>query len=249
VTTSNVLAAKAAYALWAETYPAVAHNPLMRAEQEVVQPLLTHIRATRALDVGTGSGRYLPLLESTGASTVVGVDFSLAMLARGADRLRRATAVRRSTAKAEAPRHGDPASCRAMCICADACRLPFRRGAFDLINASLMVGDVDSLAGWLREMARALSLGGHLVYSDFHPSWSQHGWSRTFRAADGEIHEIAFHAHSMDDHLSALEEAGFHVQAIREPRFKDDADPGVKAFRRRWGNPRVVVVFHAVRER
>ena len=34
-------------------------------------------------------------------------------------------------------------------------------------------------------MARVLAAGGHLVYSDFHPSWAQRGWSRTFRAADG----------------------------------------------------------------
>ena len=56
----------------------------MRVEQDVVQRLLARIRATRALDVGTGSGRYLPLLRATGASAVVGVDFSLAMLARAA---------------------------------------------------------------------------------------------------------------------------------------------------------------------
>jgi malonyl-CoA O-methyltransferase len=214
---------KAAYELWAATYPAVAHNPLMRAEQAVVEPLLAHVRARRALDVGTGSGRYLTLLKSTGVSTVVGLDFSLAMLARG-----------------------DNGQMR---VCADACRLPFRRGGFDLINASLMVGDVADLGGWSREMARALAYGGHLVYSDFHPSWAQHGWSRTFRAADGDMREIRFHAHAIDDHLTALREAGFYVMAIREPRFKDDADPDVRAFRRRWRDPRVVVVFHAVRER
>ena len=65
---SVTLPAQDAYELWAETYPPVAHNPLMRVEQDVVEPLLAHIRATRALDVGTGSGRYLPLLEATGAS-------------------------------------------------------------------------------------------------------------------------------------------------------------------------------------
>src|ERR1700712_756706 len=105
------LPAHAAYELWAETYPPVAHNPLMRVEQEAVAPLLAHLRAARALDVGTGSGRYLPLLRATGASTGCGVDFSLAMRKRGAGSGR---------------------------VCGDACRLPFRRGAFDLINASLM---------------------------------------------------------------------------------------------------------------
>jgi malonyl-CoA O-methyltransferase len=236
-TSTRVLAPKAAYELWADTYPAMAHNPLMRAEQEIVQPLLAQIRARRALDVGTGSGRYLPLLASTGAATVVGVDFSLAMLAKTG-----LAGLKPCATLSQPPR-------RAMSICADAYRLPFRRAAFDLINASLMVGDVADLAAWSREMARALSCGGHLVYSDFHPSWAQHGWSRTFRDAGGEIREIGFHAHSIDDHLTALDESGFHVVAIREPRFKDDTDPVVKAFRRRWRNPRVIVVFHAVKKR
>ena len=218
------LSTREAYELWAETYPPVAHNPLMRVEQEIVEPLLAHIRATRALDVGTGSGRYVPVLKATGATVVLGLDLSLAMLRRGNEAGR---------------------------VCGDACRLPFRRGAFDLINASLMVGDVADLAEWSREMARALTTGGHLVYSDFHPSWAQRGWSRTFRSADGETHDVSFNPRAIDDHLAALEQAGLRVRTIREPRFsatRDEADPGIKAFRRRWGNPQVVVVFHAVKE-
>lgn len=216
----GALAGRAAYELWAATYPAVAHNPLMRVEQDVVEPLLRQLRATRALDVGCGSGRYVPVLQSIGATLVVGVDFSMAMLARGGGRR----------------------------VCADAHRLPVRRGAFDLVNASLMAGDIEHLDPWLREMARALVPNGHLVYSDFHPSWAQHGWRRTFRTAAGEQHDVSFHAHTIDDHLNALERAGLCVRAIREPRFRDDADPEVKAFRKHWGNPRVILVFHAVKE-
>lgn len=217
----ELLAPRDAYELWADTYPAVAHNPLMRVEQAVVAPLLAQLRAVRALDVGTGSGRYLPLLQATGARVIVGVDFSLAMLARGRGRL----------------------------LCADACRLPVKRHAFDVINASLMIGDVPDLDAWMREMARALAVGGHLVYSDFHPSWAQHGWSRTFRTAAGALHDVAFHARTIDEHLAAIERAGLSVRVIREPRFKDDLDPEVRVFRRRWGNPQVVVVFHVVREK
>ena len=219
--TRTLLAPRDAYELWADTYPAVAHNPLMRVEQEVVAAILAQLRAVRALDVGTGSGRYVPMLQATGARVVVGLDFSPAMLARGSGRR----------------------------VCADACRLPVKRAAFDVINASLMVGDIADLDGWTREMARALAAGGHLVYSDFHPSWAQHGWTRTFRTAAGAQHDVGFHARTIDDHLAALAGAGLRVRAIREPRFTDDRDPEVKAFRRRWGNPRVVVVFHAVNER
>ena len=220
-----MLPARDAYELWAETYPPVAHNPLMRLEQDVVGPLLAHIRAARALDVGSGSGRYVPHLQDTGASSVFAVDFSLAMLSRGHTGAGR--------------------------ICADACRLPFRRATFDLINASLMVGDIADLGAWCRELARVMTTGGHLVYSDFHPSWAQRGWSRTFRSNDGVLHDVSFNPHTIDDHLASLERVGFRVRTIREPRFssfRHDADPGIKAFRRRWGNPPVVVAFHAVKE-
>jgi SAM-dependent methyltransferase len=219
------LPAHEAYELWAATYPPAAHNPLMRVEQEMVEPLLAHLRAARALDVGTGSGRYLPLLRATGASTVLGIDFSLAML-------RRAAASRGR-------------------VCGDACRLPFRRSAFDLINASLMVGDIADLGAWSQEMARVLAARGHLIYSDFHLSWAQRGWSRTFRTADGELHDLSFNPHAIEDHLGALEQAGLRVRTIREPRFsstRGTSDPSVRAFQRRWGNPPVVVVFHAVKE-
>ena len=228
-----MLSAHEAYELWADTYPPIAHNPLMRVEQQAVEPLLAHVRARRALDVGTGSGRYVPLLAATGASVVAGLDFSLAMLRRGSGRVPtelRAGAVR---------------------VCGDACRLPFRRGAFDLINASLMVGDIADIGAWSREIARVLVGGGHLIYSDFHPSWAQSGWSRTFRSANGELHSLSFNPHAIDDHLAALQDAGLRVRTIREPRFAaatGEADPGVEDFRRRWGNPPVVVVFHAVKE-
>jgi hypothetical protein len=41
------------------------------------------------------------------------------------------------------------------------------------------------------------------------------------------------------------------VRAIREPRLTaslDDRGPVIKMFRRRWGNPQVVIVFHVVKE-
>ena len=129
-----------AYDLWAETYPATAHNPLMQAEQSVVARLLAQVEAKRALDVGTGSGRYLSVLASTGAS-VVGIDRSMPMLAHvdtGAD----------STCRPwpAANRHASP-----YVVCGDACALPFRRATFDLVNASLMVGDLPDLRRWAQK--------------------------------------------------------------------------------------------------
>lgn len=202
------LPAPEAYEKWADTYPARPHNPLMQAEQSVMTPMIESARPVCALDVGTGTGRYLEVLRAAGARTAIGVDLSMAMLVRG--------------------RSASPA------VCGHACRLPFADRQFDLVSASLMVGDIEDLEGWVREMARVLVPGGHLVYSDFHPVWSAQRWRRTFQAADGRRFELGYFPHAIEDHLAALGVSSLAVRAIREPRVEGKRDP-------------VVAVFHATK--
>lgn len=204
----RVVSHREGYALWADTYPPHPHNPLMHAEQSAVAPILTALAPRRALDVGTGTGRNLPLLASAGARLIIGADMSLPML--------------------------EHRRCRTPRVGADACRLPFADRSFDLVCASLMVGDLEDLGAWIAEAKRVLAPRGHLVYSDFHPSWTERKWRRTFRASDGSEFALNYFAHTIDDHLSRLESAGLTVRTIREPRV-----PGVAA--------PVVVVFHAVK--
>ncbi len=202
--------AREAYALWSETYLPRPHNPLMQAEQGVVVPMLEAASPRRALDAGTGTGRYLPLLASAGARLAIGLDASMPMLKRQAD---------------GAPR-----------VCGDARRMPFRDASFDLVCASLMVGDLEDVGSWIREATRILRRGGHLVYSDFHPSWTSKRWRRTFRTAAGRLFELAYFPHTIEEHLMLLERASLAVQAIREPRLSGGSAP-------------VVVVFHAIKSR
>lgn len=212
------LEARDAYGLWAARYPAEPHNALMRLEQHVVAPMIRSAAPRRALDVGTGSGRYLPVIASSGARLVVGIDASMAMLAR------------------QAPSR--------LCVCGDARRLPFGDGSFDLVSGLLIVGDLPDLDAWFREVARVLTVGGHLIYSDFHESWAARGWRRTFRAADGRLHEIVRHPHLIDEHLDALRRWQFSVKAVREPRL---AEPDSGAFEKGRSVP-VVAVFHAIKD-
>ena len=170
-------------------------------------------RSTSARPSRRRTGRCLPLLAATGARLVVGVDLSLPMLE---------------------PKQ----SFRAPRLCADACRLPFRNGAFDLVSSSLMVGDVDDLRGWITEAARVLARGGNLVYSDFHPSWATEGWRRTFRTADGRLMELGFHPHGIEEHLAALEARSYS-------RIRERARPVARLLPA--GRRPVVVVFHAVK--
>jgi malonyl-CoA O-methyltransferase len=211
-------ALEAAYALWAPTYPPTAHNPLMRTEQDVLRGLLAALRPRRALDVGTGSGRYLRELEALGASLVVGLDLSEAMLGRS-----------------------EPGSVR---VRADARQLPFAPSSFDLVTACLMAGDIADVTPWIAELASALAPEGHLLYTDFHPTWRRYGWRRTFMTGGGREIDLPYVPHALDDHRAAIERAGLELVALREVPLHDSDDEDVKAFRRRWGNPPVLTVVH-----
>jgi SAM-dependent methyltransferase len=221
------LQAEEAYALWADNYPPSPHNPLMHAEQAAMAPLIQSTSPARALDAGSGSGRYLPLLASTGARLVIGLDLSLPMLVRQA----------RSMAR----------------VCGDARRLPFADASFDLISSSLMVGDVADLDGWVSEASRVLTPGGHLVYSDFHPSWVTQGWRRTFQTADGRSFEVGYFSHTLADHVTVLEARSFDIRAVREPRLTAPGPALARLVRplglasTRARDAPVVIVFHAVK--
>ncbi len=209
----RTLSAPDAYALWADNYPPWSHNALMTAEQAVVEPLIMSTSPERALDIGTGSGRYLPVLRSAGAQVVVGLDRSWPMLTSRAGGAANVVAGREAAISR---------------VCADGCRLPFRDEGFDVISSSLMVGDVEDLAGWVREAARVLAPGGHIIYSDFHPSWVENGWRRTFTAADGRDYSVAYFPHTIAQHRDLLKAESLEVRALCEP-------------------DRLVVVVHAVK--
>lgn len=216
----RILEPQPAYALWADSYPPLAHNPLMLAEQAALETLLTPLTPTNVLDLGTGSGRWLPFIERTGAACV-GLDFSLPMLKQ------------------------NPAS--SPLVCAEAVSLPFPNESFDLILSSLMVGHLRDLAGWVGEVRRVLRRGGHLLYSDFHPLGAAAGWQRTFKTASGESFAVRHYPRSIAYQRAALVGGGFKVEAVREPGLEDQTGPQVEAFRRRWGERPVVAIFYAVK--
>lgn len=179
-----------AYDRWAPVYPPVAHNALMLAEQEAVTPWLDGHASARVLDVGAGTGRYTPILRAAGATLVVSLDWSLPMLG------------------------GQVVS--AARVCGHAAHLPFANAVFDLVNASLMAGDVRCLGPWVRELARVLTAGGRIVYSDFHPTWHTRGWRRTFRDESGATVVLPCEPHTLDDHRRATERAGLRVEGLHE---------------------------------
>jgi demethylmenaquinone methyltransferase / 2-methoxy-6-polyprenyl-1,4-benzoquinol methylase len=102
----------------------------------------------RVLDLCCGSGDLCFLAEERGSGPVVGVDFTLPML-EVAKRRRR-----------EGRR-------RSRFVQADALRLPFRDGSFDVLTIGYGLRNVADIPAALSEMRRVLAPGGRAVVLDF----------------------------------------------------------------------------------
>jgi ubiquinone/menaquinone biosynthesis C-methylase UbiE len=211
------------YDRWAESYPPVPHNPLMRAEQDAMRRLWPAASGRRVLDLACGSGRYARLLAAEGAAMVLALDQSWQMLRQ----VHGATAVR-----------GNMSS------------LPFTSGSFDAVICGLAVGHAPDLEGWMREVARVLTPGGVLLYSDFHPQAVAAGHARTFRDSQGGTHSVPHHRHVVAAHQCAAEAVGLEIEAMEEVRVGIDLReefPGSAAFYQRWYGMPVVLAIRAVR--
>jgi demethylmenaquinone methyltransferase/2-methoxy-6-polyprenyl-1,4-benzoquinol methylase len=110
--------------------------------------------ARRVLDLCCGSGDLCFLAEDRGAASVVGVDFTLPMLAVAGRRKR----------KGGLP---DAAESRSQFVQADALALPFADRTFDAITISYGLRNIADLDAALREMRRVLAPGGRAVVLDF----------------------------------------------------------------------------------
>jgi len=193
-----------AYALWASSYPAHAHNPLMQAEERAMLGLLPDsLRGQAVLDAGCGSGRYILHALQRGATRVTGVDLSPEMLARARAEL--------GGARAEVQlRQGSLTA------------LPVDDGWADLTICGLVVGHLENLATALAELCRATRPGGTLLCSDVHPIGHALGWLRDFKA--GERHYAVRHTpHLYSDWHAACAASGLRIERVLEPML-DPAD-------------------------
>jgi malonyl-CoA O-methyltransferase len=212
-----------AYRRWAPTYPPVAHNPLMRAEQRAMLEHWPAIAGRRSLDLACGSGRYTRILGRHRARTVTAVDFCLPMLEQVSGRRR---------------------------VCADMMRLPFADASFDFVVCGLAVGHASKLQSWVAEIARVLSPGGVLLYSDFHPEAARAGHTRSFKDRNDETCTVPHRCFELSCHREAIELAGLTLQVLRELRVGVELREPFEhsaAFYRRWHGLPIALVVRALR--
>ena len=205
-----------AWAVWARApgHDAFWHHTLPELAALLPAP------GSLTLDLGSGEGRLARELLAAG-HRVIGFDSSPTMARLAAT-------------------HAEPTDT----VVADLAHLPLRAASADLAVACLSLQDVDDLGGAVREAARVLRAGGRLLLAVVHPINSAGRFAdpspdapfviagsylESFPYADrAERAGLAMTFHSMHRPLEAyareLEDAGFVIEALREPRWLDATD-------------------------
>lgn len=188
------------YAVWAEGYDRD-HNPLIAAEDPLVDALLEPLPIKTALDIATGTGRYALRLARQGVA-VTAIDQSVEMLA-----------VARETARIEElpitfqeASIGEP--------------LPFGPGSFDLVLCALALCHIPDLHGAVAEFARMVRPGGYLLITDFHPDVVAEGW-RTVYTRPGITYLLPNVSHTRDGYIDAITRTGCDLLQTLDIRVRD----------------------------
>jgi ubiquinone/menaquinone biosynthesis C-methylase UbiE len=211
----------AAYERWAPLYPPIAHNPLMRAEQQAMVEHWPPVAGKRALDLACGTGRYAQLLAETNAAQVVAMDFCVPMLRR----------VSAGTA-----------------VCGSMMQLPFAAEAFDVVISGLALGHAADLYAWMAEVARVLGRGGTLLYSDFHSEAARAGLPRSFKDQSERTWSVPHRCYDPASQLEAAAAAGLTVDVVNEIRVGMELRepfPKSEDFYRRWHGLPIALVVRA----
>ncbi|BDU19099.1 class I SAM-dependent methyltransferase [Dyella sp. GSA-30] len=207
----HMLAPAQAYALWAASYPAHAHNPVMHAEERAMLELMPEsLYGQAVVDAGCGSGRYMLHALRRGAACVTGVDLSPEMLER-------------ADAELSVERHGVPVELLQGSVTA----LPVADAWADLTVCGLVVGHVEDLHASLAELHRITRPGGRLLCSDVHPIGHALGWVRDFKSGD-ERYAVQHTQHLYSHWHAACATLGWQIERVLEPML-DPADIPVGA--------------------
>jgi ubiquinone/menaquinone biosynthesis C-methylase UbiE len=197
---SRLVGTREGYAIWSASY-AGERNPLIGVEEFFLPALEANLQIGTVLDVGSGTGRQALRWARRGAQ-VTAIDQSPEMLA-----------VARKTANTEGlviDFHVSPIEGG----------LPVATASFDLVVCSLMLTHVADLRGAIRECARALRLGGHLLITDLHPDCTALGWTAGVQRP-GIVYVMPGERHPRATYLAAIEESGCGVLQVIDALVRD----------------------------
>ena len=194
------------YAQWAAQYDSNV-NPTRDLDASVTQRVLGQVPFNHVLELGCGTGKNTRWFCAHGDS-VVGLDFSQAMLALATERV---------SSNAFHP------------VLADLNEVwPVDPETVDLVSANLVLEHLESLGHVFHQAHRALRPGGHLFVSELHPDKQRAGSKPRFDTEEGTVVVPAF-VHLEAEYLAASLQAGFdmlNVQAWHDPQVQPDLENG-----------------------
>jgi malonyl-CoA O-methyltransferase len=182
-----------AYELWAQSYPAEAHNPLMVLEQEAMLSLMPDLAGKTVLDLACGTGRYGKIALKAGAKLVLGFDNSHAML-------KTAVIPQIALASSEA--------------------IPLASNSLDMVISGLALGHLPRLEISLSEISRVLKPQGSVFISDFHPYQYLKGARRTFNDGKGKTYAVEHYVHHLSEYFTLGEKHRLRLKAVLEPQWQ-----------------------------
>ncbi len=170
-----------------------------RNEAPLVEAWLRSLRPGFGLDVGAGTGSYLP--EIAGAKQrYIGIDLSLRMVEEFRER---SLAFR---------------GCLVGSVQADAVNLPFASERFDWLLSTRVLSHVRDIPAAFREFHRLLRAGGDCLISDVHPD---HPYVNV--SIPTEVGQIAIetHKHPVMELRRSASGAGLRIVSLSEFRLTD----------------------------
>ena len=187
----------AAYNDWAETYD-TDQNRTRDLAGEILGRAHLDLDGRRVIEVGCGTGRNTIWLAERAAS-VVGLDFSQAMLHRARARL------------------ADP---RVRFVQHDArTTWPLADSSADLIIAMLILEHVERVETVFAEAARVLTAGGQFFVCELHPMRQHAGGQAQFsNTKTGERQRVTAFLHDVSDYVNAGLSSGFELRHLGEWR-------------------------------
>ena len=192
----DVLDIDAAYHEWAETYDEP--NPLIAAEERMIDQVVSDFPLGQAADIATGTGRIAAKLVALGHETVA-VDSSAAMLQRASLNVPDARLLR-----------------------ADLLHLPLADASMDLITCGLALTHLPDPSEAIAAFGRCLRPGGNVVISDIHPMFVATGGHAFFKREDGSRGVTRNVVHWAGAYVSAARESGLTVERCIDV-FVDEA--------------------------
>ncbi|GAB5490352.1 MAG: class I SAM-dependent methyltransferase [Phototrophicaceae bacterium] len=193
-TSPQTLNSISAYDLWAQSYPAEAHNVLMQIEQASMLDVMPSFEDKIVLDLACGTGRYGAIADKEGAKQVIGLDNSPAMLNKGV-----ISQVALATSE----------------------NIPLPDKSIDVVLCGLALGHLPTIKASIHEIGRILKPEGVALVSDFHPYQYLTGARRIFEA-NKTHYAVEHYVHHLSDYFSLGQLANLQISALQEPIYQDN---------------------------